>query len=86
MSTKKKIPFEKLIAKCDERFELIDEDGDIMDSFSTVEEAREMIQEIADDNMDYDKETNYYLVEKKLVGTFVIPKPAAVKVVYKAAK
>ena len=85
MSTKKKTPFEKLMAH-NERFELIDEDGDIMDSFDTVEEARVMIQEIADDNIDVDEDVNYYLVEKKLVGTFVIPKVVAPKVVYKVVK
>ena len=55
------------------RFEVYDRDGDLIDEYDTIEDAKESVQEIVDDNEDVDVGT-FYLVEKKLVGKFEIPK------------
>jgi len=67
------------------RFEVYDRDGDLIDEYDTIEDAKESVQEIVDDNEDVDVGT-FYLVEKKLVGKFEIPKRVAPKVTLTAIK
>jgi len=68
------------------RFEVYDMDGDCMDEYDTIEDAKELVQQIVDDNDDDVDGYTYYLVEKKLVGKFEIPKRVAPKVTLTAIK